>query len=1157
MRPLPHRSAARDRRHCRSGEPEGVIELTRTRLLLATIACALLVAHLLFLPYAFTPLTASEAAWRFARIRWDRLGSDQNVALVSRALMFLPLGALLAASAAPAPRRRLEWPAWILACLLGAAWALGVNFAQLWFPGRTVNLNNVAAEFAGVAIGALLWSGFGRAGLRWWSRLASGGRVSVRAALDGYVIAYLLASLMPFDFVTSSAELAQKIGSDLYGLWRAPVGCGPAPCWLRSVAMVLATLPCGWWLALRRRPARTGWLAAGLVGVMAAAAIEGLHFLMVSGVSQGASVAMRALGMGLGAFAHDRRARLAAVDPNRFGRPAVLALLVPYLAAIVYVVGWFRAPWLGVDGALARLDEVRWMPFFHQYFAPYTATMASTLLHLALYAPVGLLCWLWAHRRAQASLGLAAALAAVLAFGAETSKVFLAGRVADYTDVLIAAVAAAAALVVLRWASSPPEERKAVPEFRGPFGGRAGRQPDPGGAREHVPGVPAAAPARGDAAVLRGEAAAARGFGGWAISLFGRAAGLALIALAFATALDFPVGRWALLLGLGGYAVLLWRVPTAYLVVVPLLLPLLDLAPASGRFYWDEFDALLALTLGLRLLMPMPARHGKATGPWIALALLAASVAVSTPVGLLPLDALDGNAFTSYLSRFNALRVGKGYAWALGLVGLVACDACTDRGAGALGTGLALGLAAAVAGVLWERLVFVGFADLAAPFRAAGFVSATHVGGAYLEAILVVLAPFALAQALRARSLAPRLAWSAVVVLGAAAVLTTLSRAAFAAWLVALAVYGIVWVMRSRRGAAAAPARQRWGAGVALALLVGVTLWGALSGPMRQRLGAARGDFELRLAHWRDALDAMTMDVPHLAFGMGLGSFPRAFYTAFGAAEQLAAYRLVRDPGTGLDALELLGGRGLYVDQRVGARRDAQLRFTGLVRSPQGVSLEAGLCEKSLLNSTRCEWSEVRATPQWRPFELRLQAPTTPAGALAPVSLSLHQRAFGTRVDVARLALFDGQRDILANGSFAQGLDRWFTTSDVHLAWRVLNTPLQVVFEQGLFGLAAWFALFVAVLRRSLAAGSSPAGAAALWAMTAGLGVVAAFDSLLDSPRISLLVVLALATVVRCEQPSAGARDGRLDPAGRSGDRPRRSGRADGRRGLSAGMSAP
>ena len=63
---------------------------------------------------------------------------------------------------------------------------------------------------------------------------------------------------------------------------------------------------------------------------------------------------------------------------------------------------------------------------------------------------------------------------------------------------------------------------------------------------------------------------------------------------------------------------------------------------------------------------------------------------------------------------------------------------------------LALGLFAATISVFWERLLFVGSLDLGAVFRAAGFVSATHVGGAYLEAILVMLAPFGLAQAVTA-----------------------------------------------------------------------------------------------------------------------------------------------------------------------------------------------------------------------------------------------------------------------------------------------------------------------------------------------------------------------------------------------------------------------
>ena len=367
--------------------------------------------------------------------------------------MFLPLGLLLAASVAPLPRPRIELAALIVASVLGCLWATGVNFAQLWFPTRTVSLNNLVAEFLGVIGGAVLWNALGGTALRWWRQLLSGGGISLKAALSGYVVLYLIASLTPFDFVTSAGELAEKAASELYGLWIAPVSCGPAPCGLKFLSTMFAAIPCGWWFAARRRQPGNAWLAAIPAALLVATIIEVLHFLMVSGVSQGASVFVRASGMVLGAATYSWRHRVGALDLNRVGPPAALALFVVNVAAIAYVAGWFRSQILSVAAAVARLDEMVWMPFFYQYYAPYQSTMYSAMVHAVLYAPIGVVCWLSARRRDRVGLWVATAFAGVLALVAETSKVFLHGRLPDFTDVLIAAVAATATLAVLRLAS--------------------------------------------------------------------------------------------------------------------------------------------------------------------------------------------------------------------------------------------------------------------------------------------------------------------------------------------------------------------------------------------------------------------------------------------------------------------------------------------------------------------------------------------------------------------------------------------------------------------------------------------------------------------------------------------------------------------------------
>jgi hypothetical protein len=73
----------------------------------------------------------------------------------------------------------------------------------------------------------------------------------------------------------------------------------------------------------------------------------------------------------------------------------------------------------------------------------------------------------------------------------------------------------------------------------------------------------------------------------------------------------YPLGGHWLGAGLLLYGALLRRWPQAWLLVVPAALPVLDLAPWTGRFFLDEFDALLAVTLLMRA-----ARAGRRRAPF-------------------------------------------------------------------------------------------------------------------------------------------------------------------------------------------------------------------------------------------------------------------------------------------------------------------------------------------------------------------------------------------------------------------------------------------------------------------------------------------------------------------------------------------------------------
>ena len=67
-----------------------------------------------------------------------------------------------------------------------------------------------------------------------------------------------------------------------------------------------------------------------------------------------------------------------------------------------------------------------------------------------------------------------------------------------------------------------------------------------------------------------------------------------------------------------------------------------------------------------------------------------------------------------------------------------------------------------------------------------------------------------------------------------------------------------------------------------------------------------------------------------------------------------------------------------------------------------------------------------------------------------PVELSLSGPQ-GHTIEVRDISLTDNHGNpLLANGDFADGLDRWIFTDDSHVSWRMLNQYLMLFFETGI-----------------------------------------------------------------------------------------------------------
>lgn len=614
------------------------------------------------------------------------------------------------------------------------------------------------------------------------------------------------------------------------------------------------------------------------------------------------------------------------------------------------------------------------------------------------------------------------------------------------------------------------------------------------------------------------------------------AAGAAMALVLARWLYDFPAARLPLaMLFLAAGAAVVWR-PVLLLVLVPAALPVLDLAPWTGRRFVDEFDMLLLCLVLLawarlsssRLTSrPMPEAWALAA----VLLVLAGSAASVLPTWPWPMaDLADpGNP----LSPLNGLRLLKGALQATALWAMARRMARKGMQPGAaFCLGMVLGLVATVATIFVERMAFSYLLDFSSPYRIAGPFSAMSLGGAYVECYLAVATPFLLA-ALMARPSAPRLLGGAALLAGTSyALMVTYSRGGYAAM-----ALGVGMMLA---GALLARQRQRQRQGLAVALvmagLAGMTAYPVLTGAFAQaRLNTIASDLSIREQHWADSLRLLGTEPLRHALGVGLGRFADAYFWAGPQGEQAGGHRLIDDPAQG-QALRLGAGYAYFVDQIVSLQADAHYRLSYRMRpdGPAG-ALQVELCQKWLIASAECtrgkpKVDEAAALPPvagaWQTVMQDIQAPAAGPGRLPrPLRLSLHNEgAVSVAVDQVSLLSGEGQ-EMVNNGGFSQGMDHWTVTSDQHLSWHAKSMLLSLYVELGLLGVAVMLALMMmGVWRASRATLQGRPEAMAMLAALAVFGVIGMIDSLVDAPRFLLLWLLLCLMPCTLVEPTAPAR---------------------------------
>jgi len=325
-----------------------------------------------------------------------------------------------------------------------------------------------------------------------------------------------------------------------------------------------------------------------------------------------------------------------------------------------------------------------------------------------------------------------------------------------------------------------------------------------------------------------------------AMLLIQRASCLALIAVTAYCVADYPRGQVLLGLLLSAYAIGLLVQPAIWLLVLPLVLPLVNLAPWSGRFFLEDFDFFIWITLAGGLWHGAYGTAGRPrftrqTGLLIACLLLTHCIALLR--GLWPLAEVDANAFSNYYSRYNALRVGKSLIWAVLLIPplLRAFGKDGDRARGYLVLGVTLGLIGAGLSILWERGVFVdllygksiyakisGLTNFSTEYRSTGLFSEMHTGGEAIDGYLSMAWPFALACLAASRTRWQMAVGMVGLPTGLYAAFVTFSRGTYLAVLVSLLTFAAPYSKEFLRRAALA--KISWSIPFLLAGMAGVSV---------------------------------------------------------------------------------------------------------------------------------------------------------------------------------------------------------------------------------------------------------------------------------------------------------------------------------------------
>ena len=183
------------------------------KLLFLGVAFGLGLVYASLIPLQYRPLSWNETLDGFRDLRWLNLNVYRRADWVANGLAVMPLGFLLAGAADRNHKISFRYLLQLFAIMsCGILVVVGIEYAQLWYPPRTVSGNDIAAGCVGAIIGPLLWPLLGRPYLKQWHRLRHLPKEELLSPKNSQILLFIYSalliaySIMPLDIMFSTEE---------------------------------------------------------------------------------------------------------------------------------------------------------------------------------------------------------------------------------------------------------------------------------------------------------------------------------------------------------------------------------------------------------------------------------------------------------------------------------------------------------------------------------------------------------------------------------------------------------------------------------------------------------------------------------------------------------------------------------------------------------------------------------------------------------------------------------------------------------------------------------------------------------------------------------------------------------------------------------------